>query len=360
MVENLDNAVNSLSEQTKKINIALFFTGNDMDKAKQMVAGAYKDIFVLKMKFTSSSVYGAMITFLNTASFRLVDSFLVVSNDYLIANIDNNLDWKNFEKEITNARSNMQDFRLVTEIKDKIDRGFISPVCTNIIKLVEKGDHIQLSHALQKFVQECTGLQRVDISVEIQKISSLEMELESTSTRKIDTKAVEPQKKEEDEEIIVEKNPEDDDEIKPGKNGIRAVIRSSLILSPIKGKNINELKLGDRVLISLIDHNDTNKSIAKAFKAYDEAEGRILPIPARIKSLKYIDGTGYKIFVVIAKGVVGQIIEEEKNIKVALDPAVLIQEDTEKVQGSKAGLTVIVALFVVIIVLVAVILFMVL
>jgi hypothetical protein len=359
MVENLDNAVSSLSEQTKKINIALFFTGNDMDKAKQMVAGSYKDIFVLKMKFTSSSVYGAMITFLNSASFRFVDSYLVVSNDYLIANIDNNLDWKTFEKEISNARENMQDFRLVSEIKDKIDRGFISTVCTSIVKLIDKGDHIHLSHALQKFVQECTGLQRVDISVEIQKISSLEMELESISTRKIDTKAVET-KKEEDEAIIVEKTPDDEDDIKPGKNGIRAVIRSSLILSPIKGKDINELKLGDRVMISLIDHNDQNKSIAKAFKAYDEDEGRILPIPARIKSLKYVDGVGYKIFVVIAKGVVGQIVEEEKNIKVALDPAVMIQVDPEKVQGSKAGLMVIVTLFVVILVLVAVILFMVL
>jgi hypothetical protein len=356
MVENLDSAVNSLSEQTKKINMALFFTGNDMDKAKQMVAGAYKDIFVLKMKFTSSSVYGAMITFLNTAAFRFVDSFLVVSNDYLIANIDNNLEWKTFEKEISNARANMTDFRLVAEIKDKIDRGFISTVCTSIIKLIEKGDHIQLSHALQKFVQECTGLQRVDISVEIQKISSLEMELESISTRKIDTKAVDPQK---EEAVIVEKTP-DEDEIKPGQNGIRAVIRSSLILSPIKGKHITELKIGDRVMISLIDLNDQNKSIAKAFKAYDEEEGRILPIPARIKSMKYIDGTGYKIFVVIAKGVVGQIIEEEKNIKVALDPAVVQQEDPEKNQGNKTGLMVIVALFAVILILVAVILFMVL
>jgi hypothetical protein len=356
MSDNLENAVNSLSEQTKKINIALFYTNNDMEKAKQMLAGSYKDILALKIKFTSSSLYGAMIVFLNAPQVRLVDTFLVVSNDYLIDNIQNNQDWKTFEKDISSSRASVTDYRLINEIKDKFDHGLSMQICMSIVKLVEKNDEIQLSRMFQKFVQETTGLQRVDISIEIQKISSLEMETDSISTRKIDSMSP-PAEKVPDEPVELEKTADDD--IKQGVNGVRAVIRSSLILSPIKGKNINELKINDKVMISLIDLSEQNITIAKAFNSYDAENRRILPIPSRIKSIKYIDGAGYKIYVVIAKGIVGQIMEEESNIKVAMDPSVPAAQETKEPEG-KTSLGVIIALFAAILVLVAVILVMVL
>ena len=356
MGDNLDSAVSSLSEQTKKINIAMHYTGNDMEKAKQMVAGSYKDVIALKVKFTSSSQYGAFLVFLNTTSFRFIDSFFVVSNDYLIANIDNMQDWKNFEKDISAARANLTDFRLVTDLKDKIDKSFNSAICTSVIKLYEK-DTIQLSHIMQKMIQESTGLQRVDVSFEISKISSLEMETDSTTTRKIDALAAESDKPKVEQKAAVGKN--EDDDPAPGANGIRAIIRARLILAPIKGKHIADLKISDRVMVSLVEMNDQSKSVARAFNAYNEEEGRFLPIPGRVKSIRYIDGTGYKIFVVIAKGILGQIIEEEKNIKVMMDPASAL-EQKEEPGANKSSLAMIIALFAVIIILVGFIVIMVL
>jgi len=107
--------------------------------------------------------------------------------------------------------------------------------------------------------------------------------------------------------------------------------------------------MGDRVLVSMVEVNDQSRAIAKAFKAYNEVEKKILPVPARIKSMKYIDGTGYKIYVVIAKGIVGQIIEEEKNIKVAMDPAAMFQpEEDSNAKGTNPGLVMIIVLVAVI------------
>jgi hypothetical protein len=338
MGDSLDSAVNSLSEQTKKINIALHYTGNDMEKAKQMVAGSYKDLLALKVKFTSSSQYCVFLMFINAIQSRVVDSFFVVSNDYLVSNIDNMQDWRLFEKDISTARANITDFRLVNELKDKIEKSFTSAVCTSIVKLYEK-DTTQLNHIIQKMIQESTGLQRVDVSFEVVKISSLEMESDAISTRKIDSMP-------KDAEPVVEEKPvtAEGDEPKSGANGIHAIMRSTLILSPIKGKHINDLKIGDRVMISLVEMNDQAKSLAKAFNAYNEEEGRILPLPARVKSLRYIDGTGYKIYVVIAKGILGQIIEEEKNIKIAMDPAVEMLEKQEAPASNKSSLVIIIAL----------------
>ena len=41
----------SLNEKTKLIDIALLYTGGDMDKAKAMVAGQLDDIIGIKGKF---------------------------------------------------------------------------------------------------------------------------------------------------------------------------------------------------------------------------------------------------------------------------------------------------------------------
>ncbi|MGL4368580.1 MAG: DUF4899 domain-containing protein [Spirochaetota bacterium] len=360
MGDNLDSAVNSLSEQTKKINIALFYTNSDMEKAKQMVAGAYKDVIAFKVKFTSSSQYGAFIVFFNSIQFRFIDSLFVVSNDYLVSNIDNMQDWRLFEKDISTSRANISDFRLINELKDKIDKAFTSAICMSVAKLAEK-DTTQLSHIMQKMIQECTGLQRVDVSFEIARISSLEMELDSITTRKIDTMAAAAADEAKQEQPATEAVPSDPDEPKPGANGIRAILRSSLILSPIKGKHISELVIGDRVMVSLVEMNDQSKSVAKAFNAYDEENSRILPIPARVKSLRYIEGTGYKIFVVIAKGILGQIIEEEKNIKIMMDPATQAEEKAQAAAvAGKSSLAMIIALMAVIILLVGFIIIMVL
>ena len=63
MTENLDAAMSSLSEQNKKLDIAMHYTHGDADKAKEMVSGHYKDVFVLKVKFTSTTSSGAFLFF---------------------------------------------------------------------------------------------------------------------------------------------------------------------------------------------------------------------------------------------------------------------------------------------------------
>lgn len=355
MNESLDIAVNSLNEQTKKINIALFYTSNDMEKSKQMVAGTYKDLIVLKLKFTSSSIYGAILAFLNTTQYKFIDSFVVVSNDYLIDNISNSQDWRTFEKDIQNAKATLTDFRLLQEIKEKFDKGFTTPVCSSVIQLQDKNDTIQLSRLLQKMLQDTTGLQRVDISVDFQKISSLEMELDSILSRKIDSKIVSGEAAQNEEpkplEVVAEGEP------KPGENGIKAIIRSSLILSPIKGKPISDIKMGDRVLVSLVEMNDQSRAVAKAFNAFNAEENRILPIPARIKSMRYIEGTGFKIYVVIAKGILGSIIEEDKRIKVAMDPTTTVELNVESEHVGGSSLSMIIILVSLIIMLVGFIIY---
>jgi hypothetical protein len=102
----------------------------------------------------------------------------------------------------------------------------------------------------------------------------------------------------------------------------------------------------------MIETTNQTIQIARAFKAYDEENKKVNPVPGRVISIKYIDGMGYKIYAIIAKGVLANIIEEETNIKVGLDPAIAAAAMTaqqQKAENSKMSLPVIIGLAAVII-----------
>lgn len=329
MGDNLDSAVNSLGEQTKKLEIASFYTHGDFDKAKDMVSGSYKDMYVLRIRFSSSSMYGASILFFNVPYLVMHDSFCVVSQHFDVAEIKTNVDWKNFEKELQSiSTGGNNDQVLGSHLREMLISGFTMQTTGELKKLIENNDAIAVNHLFQKVIQDKTGYQKVQVSVDYDQISSLDMELFSVTSKKINPNELARKKEEEEKKKLAESAPRaDSDDPLAGKE-IKLVLRGSLILSPIKGKEISTLAEGDRIKISLIDKNPKAIDVARAFNAYDKEEGRIRPIAGRVISIKYTPKSGYKIFAVVAKGIYVQIEEEEENIKVAMDGVVMsdIQE----------------------------------
>lgn len=343
-MENLDTAMNSLSEQSKKVDIALHYTNGDMDKAKQMVSGNYRDLAVIKGKFSSSSLYGTFVLFFNVEYSRLTDSFFSVSPDYELSGLNNRQDWKLYEKDIQEYKDKTDASRYSSDFKDKFDKGFTLTFSKELAKNIKKDDTTQIIHVLQKYIQEISGLKRLDLSVEFQNASSLEMELESISTRKLDKKILEQKKKEKEAEKKASTAPESA-EPEVGKNGVKLIVKSTLVLSPIKGKHISKVDVGDRLLVSMIEVNDQTIQIAKAFNAYNAENDSIKSVPARVMRIEFIDGLGYKVFLVIAKGIIAEVIEEETNIKVGLDPAYAASVQTNaEASNSKPILPIIIGL----------------
>ena len=94
MSEKLDAAMSSLSEQNKKLEIAMHYTHGDAEKAKEMVSGHYKDVYVLKIKFTSTTSSGAFLFFFNIPYLQVVNSFVIVVNSYCMEEMNTTLDCK--------------------------------------------------------------------------------------------------------------------------------------------------------------------------------------------------------------------------------------------------------------------------
>lgn len=353
-MENLNSAMNSLNEQSKKINIAMHYLSNDMEKSKLMVSGKLKDLIVIKGIFSSSSLYGAFILFFNYGYSMLTDCYFLVSKDYSISSIRTSQDWKTFEKEVTDF-SNADNSRISYDFKEKFETGFTGALGKEITKFLKVKDTTQVIHILQRYISERSELKRTELALDFQSVSSLEMELDSMTSKKLDKKIIEKKKQDVEKKVEVPKTDENADP-EVGKNGIKLIVKSTLVLSPIKGKHISNVKTGDRVMVSMVEKNNQTIQIARAFKAYDEESGNMKAVPGRVMKIEYIDTLGYKIFTIIAKGIIAEIVEEESNIKVALDPSMSLTEGTiEDDKKSNLAVPVIVGLVFAIIISIAII-----
>jgi hypothetical protein len=99
MTDNLESAVNSLSEQTRRLDIAAYYTHGDMDKAKKMVSGAFKDIYAVKITF-SSSIYGAAMIFYNPTYSIFYPPYLIVTPSFSVDDMKTTVGWRQFEMDI--------------------------------------------------------------------------------------------------------------------------------------------------------------------------------------------------------------------------------------------------------------------
>ena len=119
------------------------------------------------------------------------------------------------------------------------------------------------------------------------------------------------------------------------------LLNCDLILSPTRGRNISSLKPGDHVQVMLDSSNPVAYKILKQLNLM--TADRVKPVGATVYSIKFNQKEGYKVFVHIAKGILGKA-EEEQDIRIKTgDPVVeekMRQASSSMVIGIVAGVIV--------------------
>ncbi len=353
MSETFDQAAGSLTDYTKKLEIALFYTNGDEERARQMIAGTLLDVYVIKGRFSSTSSFGAFIAFANQHYLTLNSVYAVVTDDFEMKDIRTSVDWKTFERDLVDFIStHSHDEVLGRQFKTVFTSSYNINFAGQLKRLVEEQGDMEINRLFQQVVQDRMGLQSVSMSVDVELVSSLDMEISSITSRKAaDYRSQSGGGKSEDPDIQIDLD--DDAEALKGKD-IRLIMNGSLILSPISGRDISLLVVGDRIRVKILDTHKRAVQVAKAFNAYDD-DG-IKPITGRIVSLRHRRDGGYTIFAIVAKGIYVKIEELEDNIKVAIDTSYM---DAAGEEGglSKAGIIMIVCLVALLIILVSAIVF---
>ncbi|MDY6934612.1 MAG: hypothetical protein SVZ03_10385 [Spirochaetota bacterium] len=299
----------SLNEKSKLIDIALKHTNNDMGKAKLMASGAYFDVEIIKGKFAieRTSVFGVFLVFINIINEYIMNMKALLLNTniaYSKVNIfDNwktyNIDFENFvEKEGENA---IQPYNFTNHIIEALE-GY------NIFSDVGEEDIEKLTAIIRDVIMKFYKSDRLNCQIAMEKSSSLALELEGIPV----IAATQSEKHAETEDI--EKGDENVSNIEKTADH---VIDGRVIVSPIKGKYINDIKVGDKIKVLFTSADNKSQYIAKKLDAFSE-DGEFLPVNARVKEKIQLDKSGFLIYGLIAKNILVKIIEEE-NVKIEVD-----------------------------------------
>jgi hypothetical protein len=299
----------SWNEQSRLINIALKHTAGDMDKARLMASGSYNDAVAIKGKFSveQSGIHGVFLVFLNLPHRYIMNigALLLPSGDVLdeMRIFDG---WKLFHAHLGDTIKSQMDksvdsYDFVSHFSDSLE-GY------NIYEAIESGGLEGVTQTITEIILKFYDESPLRCQVDSEETSSLSLELEGIpielpSGGENDSEPAAPPSEAEKRTSEIERQADH-------------VIKGRIIVSPVHGKYINDIKAGDNIKVQLVNQDDVSLNVAKLVGSLTE-DGEFLPIKGRVKEKVPLD-KGYALYTVVAKNVLAKIVEEE-NVKIEMD-----------------------------------------
>ncbi|MCS7298596.1 MAG: hypothetical protein RMJ37_01375 [Spirochaetia bacterium] len=263
---------------------------------------------VIKCRFKAVSTNTFGLAFI---SFNLLSKSLEkiqVASSHFSSIYENNpqMPWHDFEEKIVNIKwKGEYSISITNDIQKAIDYELKSKDRVDeIIYFINKNATPKIAEFIQNVLQRPTGDRNVSIDVEIETIS--QEEIEEISIKRI--------KKESDKKLqqAQQSSKQDADEFNLPQNSI--VLEAALVLSPITGVPVYELKPGDKVLTRITEKTQRGQYFKELLGAISPQTNEERPIPSTVEQIKVV-GKNYVILTSIGPGVYGKSIEED-NVKI--------------------------------------------
>lgn len=318
---------NSLNEKTKMIDVALKYTKGDMAKAKAMASGQYQDIVAIKGKFffQESNQSGMFLSF-----FNIFDEFIAYTNSSLSENesIYKNVrifdDWKTLFEDLL-AYKQAPDNLDASSLSDFLLDSFISH---DVFPAVQDGNLDDLSRVVSDSLKTFFNNELVQSQIELESTNSLSLELGGI-TFAVPGASEEQEEKEQPEKVDLS---EEDETIKRIESEANYIVDGKIIVSPVKGKYVNDISAGEKIMVLLTGKDPLTNKILSVLDGYSP-EGEIKAIKGRLKEKVPLEKSGYILYALVAKGVLAKIVEEE-NVKIQLEPS---DDKVNGIQNEETG-----------------------
>lgn len=313
------NQFNSLGEKAKSLNIALKYTKGNMDKALQMVNGQLQDVIVTKGRFSvGNHTFGIFIFFYNYEHRYIMNVNSLISKSKSIHDkISINDNWKYFYHKF-------KDF-VNLEVPPKYNTVSSYDFTNHLLNSLSGYD--AYDYIIDKNLELATDA----ITEIISKLFNREevfcqLEFEETNSLMIELSGIPVEDPPSSEQPVSIAQSEEENLMKKIESEAAHIINGRVIVSPVKGKYINDITVGDRIKVLLNQNDEIAVKVATAQKAITP-EGDLLPVKARIKAKIPQPTGGFVLYGVVAKNILTKIIEEE-NVKIEMDNPIQPLETT--------------------------------
>lgn len=321
------NQFDSLNEKTRHINIALKYTRGNMDKAKQMVNGQLNDVVITKGKFSvAGHTYGVFLIFFNLENNYIMNlNSLLSPSKSLIDRISVNDSWKFFYTKFKDVVNSEADSSQKAGSSYEFTRHLIESLSGyNVFDYIVDNNIESVTDILRELIEKYFNRDEAQCQVDFENTSSLNLELAGIPVEEPTETAERAQDETglSDEDKLIAKIEKEADHVIDGR----------VIVSPVKGKYINDIQQGDKIKILLKNEDDPiSVKVAEAQKAISP-DGEMMPVKARVKAKIPLMEGGYMIYGVVAKNILVRVIEEE-NVKIEMESS--LQPETRKETDSQ-------------------------
>jgi len=269
------------------------------------------NILIIKGRFksTSMNLYGQLIVIFNGE--KHVESYNTVVSTFSDAyNLEPNSEWNKCEETIVNLKwKGDYNASLTTSMMEEMNKYFVDIKNTDILyENTFNYDYKNMDAILYDLVNRIIHDKNLILETGIEEVTQEDF-------RK--GKEGEQEKNEKDED----KDQASDDNYSLEEGS--AILLAKPILSPVKGKPIYDLKLGDRIMIKIEPNTDRSNYFIDLLDLREE--NSIKSAPAEVVDIKV--GTGKNdpidILTLLGPGIYGKFTEEEKQVKLKIyNPAV--------------------------------------
>lgn len=267
-----------------------------------------------RFKAVGTSSYGIFIVFIDNSS-KNVDKLDVISSHFSTV----------YENPVTMPWSELEDMISKMKWKGEFATSLTNDIQTTLEDLfqpgtgrsvdiwtgIKKGQVNKVANIFEEYLVRPTGDKNVKV----------ELAVESVTRSEIDDVKRSREQKDEAVQVNVSEAATQAQTPKIQDLGLEEsaiVLDVSLVLSPISGVPIYELKEGSKILIRISEQTSRGQYFIDLFNA--SVNNEILPIPATVVKVTH-DGKIYTVLVNIGPGIYGKSVDED-NVKVKLyDPA---------------------------------------
>ncbi len=163
-------------EYFEKLKIAEQFCKGNIEKAKKMLSGDFKDIIILKGRFSDEDeeYYGFFMTFFSTVFYTIRYNFFVIAN-YTVALHNPPFDnWQTFySKMIKTTLAEDYDKLRDEEYNKRFIESLNREELISIIQWVETNDITGMTNLFCKITADVLNVRKAEVDIDFEKTTSL-------------------------------------------------------------------------------------------------------------------------------------------------------------------------------------------
>lgn len=256
-----------------------------------------------RFKAIDSNTFGLFLIYISLAQ-KIIDNVILAASHYSsIYDTNPNTQWDVFEDKITAfkwkgeiSQNISHDLQLLLSNTIKLD------VLEEILDAHNTNQHSKIEHTLTGIMAKGVADKSIIIEALSEKVPHMEiLRVKDDRLRKEKEEREEKQKEE------IRKDQQQEYKVEAGA----VVLPVSLVLAPVSGIPIWEVKTGDLIVIRIDSATERGNYFIDLLKARTP-EGDILPIKAVIKEITSNSLGEFEVLVELGPGIYGRCVETEK------------------------------------------------